>query len=123
MKKISFNDFKKLGIELEIGERMYNIEGIPYPIEEDIFSNFTALNEIFSDISKINDEWKDRFIYWIWETISFEKNNNKDLDKKVLFDNLSLTYRIGIMTLLISLISERMVEMQSQFGAQKKTVK
>lgn len=120
MRKVSFNDFRKLGIELEIGNRVYTVHSIPYPIESDIYANLTTLDGIFRDVSLLNDEWKERINYWIWETISFDKNENKDIKKDELFNNLGITDRIGVMTLIIKLITDRMFEMQNMF-TQKKT--
>lgn len=123
MKQIDFNEFKKMGIELIIDDKHYIIQFIPYPIESEMYKKSKEISELFSDISKISDEWEERLKYWLWGTISHKKNDNKiEMPEKEFYENIGLTEVIIAITSLQMFITTRMINMNSLFSDEKKTI-
>jgi hypothetical protein len=119
---INLNEFSKLGMEFDIGDKTYKIDFIPAPIEEDIFSNFKELNKWFSKPDEMTSEQHDKIKDWIWQTVNFDRNTNPQTSKDDFFSIVGISERIAILTLIIELIGDRMKKMQDMFGDEKKNL-
>jgi hypothetical protein len=116
MKQISFSNLKTLGMNLNIDDKNYNIEFIPYPIEKDIYNNMEKLDKELKNIYNLSDEWLEKIKNWIWNIISHKKNNNevpKDIEE--FFYNLGLAEIIQLTIELINFIARRVKNMAEEF--------
>jgi len=123
MKNINFNEFKKMGMTLTIGENNVLVQFIPYPVEKEIYTKMGALQDLFGNVMSITDEQIEMMKNWIWQIISHKRNENKVTE--AIFDEIGLTEIIAITVALIQFISTRIASMQGLFGTddtpQKKT--
>lgn len=121
MKNINFNEFKKMGMTLTVGDKEILIQFIPYPVEKEIYTKMGTLQNLFSDVMSITDEQIEMIKNWIWQIISHKRNENDVTE--AIFDEIGMTEIIAIMLALIQFITERILGMNSIFNepTQKKT--
>ncbi len=124
MKNINFNEFKKMGMTLEIGDKSILIQFIPYPVEKEIYTKMADIQELLGNIATITDEQIEMIKNWIWQIISHKRNENEGVTEEI-FDEIGITEMIAIMIALIQFITERITGMKKLFvdeSTEKKTV-
>ena len=89
MKNINFNEFKKMGMTLTIGDKNILVQFIPYPVEKEIYTKMGTLQGLFGDIMSITEEQIDMIKNWIWQIISHKRNEN-DVTEEI-FEELGIT--------------------------------
>ena len=122
MKNINFNDFNKMGMILEIGDKKIKIQFIPYPVEKEIYLKMTEVQEMLTNLATVKEEGLEMIKNWIWQIISHKKNEN-DVTEEI-FEELGITDMITIMLALIQFITKRIIGMQEIFAdetTEKKT--
>jgi len=115
MRDINLNEFKKRGINFEIGDKIIRVNFIPYPIEKEIYTQIGALQEELANIGAISSDRIDQVKYWITEIFTHQKNKN-EIDANFIDDELGVTEMMSIILSIINFISDRLLNTYEQLN-------